>query len=229
MGQFLPKQYPQSVTPNYLSYVKWQLLVNTLSSACGGTRNTLFHCISAPMLLYDLPAVISMQSLLYAIGLGAATSIPAAAAINWIIKDGLVRIVISVILWSWDIQLPWKHDKWHQGQFGGMLFANVVSNRYFFCCRSNLCVSSRSLQKIFWAENFSSFDADPKRYRMLAGPESLLCVFSVFLLLRYVQHTAWTWPRLSRPRFLSFRTCSCRSPPWPILVGICRVISVISV
>ncbi|GLE11258.1 hypothetical protein PINS_up023612 [Pythium insidiosum] len=48
--------------------------------------------------------VLSMQSLLYAIGLGAG-SIPTAAAINWVLKDGL-------------------------GQFGGVMFASIVNNRY---------------------------------------------------------------------------------------------------
>ncbi|GMG18005.1 unnamed protein product [Phytophthora fragariaefolia] len=57
-----------------------------------------------------------MQSLLYAIGLGAG-AIPTAAAVNWVLKDGL-------------------------GQFGGVLFASIVNNRY---------------------------DADPKRWRVASS------------------------------------------------------------
>ncbi|KAF1776423.1 Root UVB sensitive family [Phytophthora cactorum] len=57
-----------------------------------------------------------MQSLLYAVGLGAG-AIPTAAAVNWVLKDGL-------------------------GQFGGVLFASIVNNRY---------------------------DADPKRWRIASS------------------------------------------------------------
>ncbi|OWZ03885.1 putative mitochondrial protein [Phytophthora megakarya] len=57
-----------------------------------------------------------MQSLLYAVGLGAG-AIPTAAAVNWVLKDGL-------------------------GQFGGVLFASLVNNRY---------------------------DADPKRWRVASS------------------------------------------------------------
>ncbi len=60
--------------------------------------------------------VLSTQSLLYAVGLGAG-SIPTAAALNWVLKDGL-------------------------GQLGGVLFASAVNNR---------------------------FDADPKRWRVVAA------------------------------------------------------------
>lgn len=94
--RFLPKHYPSSVPPAYLPYIKWQFAASACSTATG---------------------VLSMQALLFAIGLGAVQAIPAAAAINWVLKDGL-------------------------GQLGGMLFANVVSNR---------------------------FDADPKRFRMIAA------------------------------------------------------------
>ncbi|OQS07661.1 hypothetical protein THRCLA_20095, partial [Thraustotheca clavata] len=48
--------------------------------------------------------VLSMQSLLYAIGLQSG-AIPMAAALNWVIKDGL-------------------------GQFGGVLFASLVNHRF---------------------------------------------------------------------------------------------------
>lgn len=48
--------------------------------------------------------VLSTQSLLYAIGLGAG-AIPTAAALNWVLKDGL-------------------------GQLGGVLFASLVNNRF---------------------------------------------------------------------------------------------------
>ena len=62
------------------SYVKLQMTASLCSSAIG---------------------VLSTQSLLYAMGLGAG-SVPLAAALNWIIKDGI-------------------------GQIGGIVFARCVS------------------------------------------------------------------------------------------------------
>lgn len=88
---FLPKDATTSVSRDYFPYAKWYF-VGSIASAASG--------------------VLSMQSLLYAIGLGAG-SIPTAAAVNWVLKDGL-------------------------GQFGGVMFASLVNNRY---------------------------DADPKRWR----------------------------------------------------------------
>ena len=60
--------------------------------------------------------VLSTQSLLYAMGLGI-EALPVASTLNWVIKDGI-------------------------GQFGGVLFASLVNNK---------------------------FDGDPKRWRLLAS------------------------------------------------------------
>ena len=79
--------------------------------------------------------VLSTQSLLLAVGVGASTALPAAAALNWVIKDGF-------------------------GQLGGVIFASSMGNR---------------------------FDADPKRWRMLAGTNNAaygleVCMSGVFFL-----------------------------------------------
>jgi hypothetical protein len=95
VSYFLPKGYPDSVAPGYDSFVKGQMVAMVLSTAGG---------------------VLSMQSLLFALGLGAG-SLPLAATLNWIVKDGL-------------------------GQLGGVIFAGMVNNQ---------------------------FDADPKRWRMIAA------------------------------------------------------------
>ncbi|GMF09316.1 unnamed protein product [Phytophthora lilii] len=92
---FLPKDARASLTKDYFPYAKWSFVGSVASCAA---------------------SVLSMQSLLYAIGLGAG-AIPTAAAVNWVLKDGL-------------------------GQFGGVLFASVVNNRY---------------------------DADPKRWRVASS------------------------------------------------------------
>ncbi|KAF9437434.1 hypothetical protein BGZ76_000755 [Entomortierella beljakovae] len=83
LSVFLPKGFPESVTPNYWAFAKWQFIHNVAGS---------------------VTAVISTQSLLFAMGLGAG-SIPMAAALNWIIKDGL-------------------------GQLGGVVYASFVSDKF---------------------------------------------------------------------------------------------------
>ncbi|KAF9985368.1 hypothetical protein BGZ65_011021 [Modicella reniformis] len=83
LAVFLPKGYPDSVTPNYWPFTKWQFAHNITGS---------------------VTAVISTQALLFSMGLGAG-SIPMAAALNWIIKDGL-------------------------GQLGGVVYASFVSDKF---------------------------------------------------------------------------------------------------
>lgn len=79
----LPKNYPESVEVGYSSYVGFQMASAVLSSAGG---------------------VLSMQSLLTAVGVGAG-ALPIAATLNWVLKDGL-------------------------GQLGGILFASAVNNKF---------------------------------------------------------------------------------------------------
>ena len=59
---FLPRDYKTSTTHDYLPYAKWQFVGSVAGTACG---------------------VLSMQSLLYAIGLQSG-AIPMAAALNWV-------------------------------------------------------------------------------------------------------------------------------------------------
>lgn len=85
INYLLPQHFPHSVSrpASYLSYCKWQSLQYVLGSMGG---------------------VLSTQSLLYAVGIGSG-SIPLAAALNWVIKDGL-------------------------GQLGGVIFASRVSTNF---------------------------------------------------------------------------------------------------
>jgi hypothetical protein len=80
----LPANYERSTIPSYLSYVRWSFVAATVSSASG---------------------VLSTQALLFGLGLNATTGIAAAAAMNWVLKDGI-------------------------GMLGGMLFASVVNTRF---------------------------------------------------------------------------------------------------
>ncbi|RUS23622.1 vitamin B6 photo-protection and homoeostasis-domain-containing protein [Jimgerdemannia flammicorona] len=83
VAAFLPKGYPHSVSSHYKGFVAWQFMHNVAGSVTG---------------------VLATQSLLFAIGLGAG-SIPLAASLNWIIKDGL-------------------------GQLGGVVYASSVSDHF---------------------------------------------------------------------------------------------------
>jgi hypothetical protein len=83
VASLLPHGYPSTVAPSYAPYASWTAAGLTFSSIAG---------------------VLSTQSLLYAIGVGAG-SIPLAAALNWVLKDGL-------------------------GQLGGVLYAALINNRF---------------------------------------------------------------------------------------------------
>jgi len=79
----LPKGYPGAVAPSYANYAVWTALGSAASSAAG---------------------VLSMQALLHAVGAGMG-AVPLAAALQWVIKDGL-------------------------GQLGGVLFVSFVNTRF---------------------------------------------------------------------------------------------------
>ncbi|KAM1062979.1 hypothetical protein EV1_026982 [Malus domestica] len=64
---FIPKQ----VSGSYMDYVKWKFLHRVFSSAL---------------------QVLATQAMFRAIGIGFSRSLPAAAALNWILKDGLGRL-----------------------------------------------------------------------------------------------------------------------------------------
>ncbi|KAI9015432.1 vitamin B6 photo-protection and homoeostasis-domain-containing protein [Hyaloraphidium curvatum] len=80
---FLPKGYPSSVAESYLPFTMW----NMVSNVTGTLSN-----------------VLSLQALLYAVGVGAG-SVPMAAGINWVLKDGA-------------------------GQLGGVIYASIVSSKF---------------------------------------------------------------------------------------------------
>lgn len=76
MRLMLPEGFPESVTSDYLDYSLWRGVQGIASQISG---------------------VLATQSLLYAVGLGKG-AIPTAAAINWVLKDGigyLSKIMLS--------------------------------------------------------------------------------------------------------------------------------------
>lgn len=63
--------FSRQVTPDYWQYAQWRAT----------------HRLFSSML-----SIFATQSLLAAVGVGAQRSLPAAAAINWVLKDGLGRL-----------------------------------------------------------------------------------------------------------------------------------------
>ncbi|XP_015890090.2 protein root UVB sensitive 4 isoform X1 [Ziziphus jujuba] len=62
---------PKKVSDNYMDYVKWKFLHRVFSSAL---------------------QVLATQAMFRAIGVGFSRSLPSAAALNWVLKDGLGRL-----------------------------------------------------------------------------------------------------------------------------------------
>lgn len=67
---FLPDGYPSSVGPDYIGYTRWRLAAFFFGGGLG---------------------VFSTQGLLLAVGVGRQSAAPLAAALQWVIRDGLGR------------------------------------------------------------------------------------------------------------------------------------------
>ncbi|KAI3713073.1 hypothetical protein L1987_71644 [Smallanthus sonchifolius] len=63
--------FPREIKENYFQYVKWKFFHRVFSSAL---------------------QVLATQAMFRAIGIGYARSLPSAAALNWVLKDGLGRL-----------------------------------------------------------------------------------------------------------------------------------------
>lgn len=98
LNLMLPEGYPGSVSSDYLQYSLWRGLQGIASQISG---------------------VLATQSLLYAVGLGKG-AIPTAAAVNWVLKDGigyLSKILLSNFGRHFDV-----HPK------GWRLFSDLLEN-----------------------------------------------------------------------------------------------------
>ncbi|ONI32183.1 hypothetical protein PRUPE_1G352800 [Prunus persica] len=97
----LPEGYPHCVTSDYLDYSLWRGVQGVASQISG---------------------VLATQALLYAVGLGKG-AIPAAAAVNWVLKDGigyLSKIMLSKYGRHFDVNPK-----------GWRLFADLLENAAF--------------------------------------------------------------------------------------------------
>ncbi|KAK1273088.1 hypothetical protein QJS04_geneDACA012274 [Acorus gramineus] len=98
MKLMLPEGYPDSVSNDYLEYSLWRGVQGVASQISG---------------------VLSTQALLYAVGLGKG-AIPTAAAVNWVLKDGigyLSKIMLSKFGRHFDVNPK-----------GWRLFADLMEN-----------------------------------------------------------------------------------------------------
>ncbi|XP_030552300.2 protein root UVB sensitive 1, chloroplastic [Rhodamnia argentea] len=101
MRLMLPEGFPDSVTSDYLDYSLWRGVQGVASQISG---------------------VLATQALLYAVGLGKG-AIPTAAAVNWVLKDGIgyiSKIFLSKFGRHFDV-----HPK------GWRLFADLLENAAF--------------------------------------------------------------------------------------------------
>ncbi|XP_050364597.1 protein root UVB sensitive 1, chloroplastic [Argentina anserina] len=97
----LPEGFPHSVTSDYLDYSLWRAVQGVASQVSG---------------------VLATQALLYAVGLGKG-AIPTAAALNWVLKDGigyLSKIMLSKYGRHFDVNPK-----------GWRLFADLLENAAF--------------------------------------------------------------------------------------------------
>lgn len=98
LGLMLPEGYPHSVSSDYLEYSLWRGVQGVASQISG---------------------VLATQALLYAVGLGRG-AIPTAAAVNWVLKDGigyLSKIFLSKFGRHFDVNPK-----------GWRLFADLLEN-----------------------------------------------------------------------------------------------------
>lgn len=92
---------PHDVTPDYWGYAQWRALHRIFSSMSG---------------------VFATQSMLQAVGVGAQRALPASAAINWVLKDGLGRLGRLSVATQWG------------RSFDADLKVSEGSFFCFFCC-----------------------------------------------------------------------------------------------
>ncbi|KAK6137221.1 hypothetical protein DH2020_029038 [Rehmannia glutinosa] len=101
MSVMLPEGFPESVTSDYLEYSLWRGVQGIAAQISG---------------------VLATQALLYAVGLGKG-AIPTAAAVNWVLKDGigyLSKIMLSKYGRHFDVNPK-----------GWRLFADLLENAAF--------------------------------------------------------------------------------------------------
>ncbi|KAK4349436.1 hypothetical protein RND71_032191 [Anisodus tanguticus] len=98
MNLLLPEGFPESVTSDYLEYALWRGVQSVAAQISG---------------------VLSTQALLYAVGLGKG-AIPTAAAVNWVLKDG-IGYLSKILLSNYGRHFDVNPKSWR-------LFADLLEN-----------------------------------------------------------------------------------------------------
>jgi len=149
---FLPANYPHSVSPSYLTYATY--------CGCGAVAG------SAAM-------VLSTQALLVAVGVGTQSAAPMAAALNWVMKDGLGQlggVIFASQLGKGGLDVEYWRNR--MGKWNPSLFENKNKKRGNF--------------------QRGTADTNPKRWRMVAALAlDLSTLLEIF--------TPWLGPELFLP------------------------------
>ncbi|XP_060179677.1 protein root UVB sensitive 1, chloroplastic [Lycium barbarum] len=98
MNLLLPEGFPESVTSDYLEYALWRGVQGVAAQISG---------------------VLATQALLYAVGLGKG-AIPTAAAVNWVLKDG-IGYLSKILLSNYGRHFDVNPKSWR-------LFADLLEN-----------------------------------------------------------------------------------------------------
>jgi hypothetical protein len=125
---FLPARYPHSVCPSYATYASYCFLGSIAGSSA---------------------MVLSTQALLIAVGVGTQSAAPMAAALNWVMKDGVGQLG-GVIFASQMGKGGMDFDYW-RGKFATWTLAGKRNTRQ----RGNF--------------QQGTADSNPKRWRMVAA------------------------------------------------------------
>mmetsp|Transcript_27760 Transcript_27760/g.50101 ORF Transcript_27760/g.50101 Transcript_27760/m.50101 type:complete len:387 (-) Transcript_27760:1222-2382(-) len=126
---FLPAHYPHSVCPSYAPYASYCFLGSIAGSSA---------------------MVLSTQALLVAVGVGTQSAAPMAAALNWVMKDGVGQlggVIFASQLGKGGVDLDYWRGKF--GKWTGLLGGSKIQNRGNF--------------------QRGTADTNPKRWRMVAA------------------------------------------------------------
>lgn len=105
MAAILPKGFPRSVSANYFNYVQW----TALSLFTGRVQ-----------------AVLATQAMLFAIGLGKG-AVPMAAAIQWVLKDGIGHLGAIVYAASVNTRFDAEAKRYRFQATVALTFADFVA------------------------------------------------------------------------------------------------------
>ncbi|KAM9962897.1 hypothetical protein ACTFIW_006118 [Dictyostelium discoideum] len=140
---FLPKGYPSTVTSDYIGYQKWMFIQNLISSTT--------YLLSTHALLTSV------------IGISSTSALPFAAAISWVLKDGLGAIALVLFankystLFDYDIKkYKFRGDLLHN--FGVLLEMFTPFFQQFFLPLASISNLSKGLAGLVYGSTRASLN-----------------------------------------------------------------------